>query len=113
MEEQLLSGQGHALSREQAVQATSADPRDMSAVRSFLEEHGLTITQESMESRTLKAEGTVAQMEETFSTRLAVAEGAASHEHVSYSGELSVPQSLAGIITSVIGLDQRPLAHTR
>ena len=101
------------MSREQAVQAISADPRDMTAVRSFLEEQGLTITEENMESRTLKAEGTVPQMEEAFSTRLEFAADAAGKRHVTYSGELSVPQSLAGIITSVVGLDQRPLAQPR
>jgi kumamolisin len=110
MEEQLLSGQARSLPREQAAQQLSADPRDMAAVRSFLEQHGLTITSENMAARTLKAEGTVAQMEQAFSTKIGWVEDATGDRRLSYQGPLSIPQSLAGIIMSVIGLDQRPIA---
>ncbi len=110
MEEQLLSGQARNLPREQAAQQLSADPRDMAAVRSFLEQHGLTITSENMAARTLKAEGTVAQMEQAFSTKMGWLEDATGNRHLSYQGPLSIPQSLSGIIVSIIGLDQRPIA---
>ena len=111
MEEQLLSGQAPSIPREQAEQAVSADPRDTAAVRAFLEGYGLTVTDENMASRTLKAEGTVAQMEEAFSARIGSVEDSADHTHLSYQGSLSIPHSLDGIITSIIGLDQRPVAR--
>lgn len=110
MEKQLLSGQARAMPREQAAQALSADPRDISAVRSFLEQHGLTITEERADTRTFKVEGTVQQMGEAFGTRLGRVQDARGNHHLSYNGELSIPESLSGIITSVIGLDQRPVA---
>jgi kumamolisin len=113
MEKQLLSGQAHAMPREQAAQELSADPRDVAAVRAFLEQHGLTISDESMAARTLKAEGTLQQMGEAFSTRIGWFEGAGGNRHLSYEGSLSIPQSLQGIIVSVIGLDQRPVAKHR
>jgi hypothetical protein len=111
MEEQLLSGQAGTLSREQAAEAISADPRDMAAVRAFLEQQGLTITSESLTARTLKAEGTVAQMEKAFSTHIGWIEDSAGNRSLSYLGNLSIPQSLDGIIVSVIGLDQRTIAR--
>ncbi len=109
LEEQLLSGQFRTVPREQAAQQLAADPRDIAAVRSFLERHGLAIIDENMAARTLKAEGTAQQMAEAFSVRLTWFDDAGSN-HLTYGGPLSIPQSLAGIITSVIGLDQRPLA---
>jgi len=113
MERQLLSGEAQALPREQAEQELSADPRDMAAVESFLDQHGLTITEENIAARTLKAQGTVKQMGEAFSTCIGSFEDSAGNCHLSYEGSLSIPQSLAGIITSVIGLDQRPAARRR
>lgn len=113
METQLLSGQAQRLPREQAEQQLSADPRDMSAVRAFLEQYGLTVTEESPAARTLRVKGTVQQMEEAFSTHMGWIEDSAGNRHLSYQGSLSIPQSLDGIITSVIGLDQRPIAKPR
>lgn len=111
MEKQLLSGEARPLPREQAAHELSADPRDLAAVRSFLEQHGLTVVNENAAARTLKIEGTVPQMEEAFGTKMGWLEDASGHRHLSYRGPLSVPQSLDGIITSIIGLDQRPIAR--
>jgi kumamolisin len=113
MEKQLLSGQGRSIPREQAAEQISADPRDITAVRSFLEQHGLTVTEENAAARTLKAEGTVQQLGEAFSTRIGWFEDSAGGRHMSYEGSLSIPQSLADIIVSVVGLDQRPIAKRR
>lgn len=113
MEQQLLSGQAQPLAREQAAEQLSADPRDMTAVLSFVDEQGLTTTQENAAARTIKVEGTVEQMERAFGTQMGWVEDSAGNRHLSYQGALSIPQSLAGIITSVIGLDQRPIAKQR
>ena len=80
-------------------------------MRAFLEEQGLTITEENAGARTLKVKGTVKQMEQAFSTQIGWMEDAAGHRHLSYRGSLSIPQSLDGVIVSVIGLDQRPIAR--
>ena len=113
MEEMLLSGRASSIPREQAAQQVSADPRDMAAVRSFLEQNGLKITAESMAARTLKVQGSIAQMEAAFGVKVGWFDDAAGNRHLSYAGSLSIPQSLNGIITSVIGLDQRPAAQPR
>ncbi len=110
LEEQLLYGQFRAQPREQTAQELAADPRDVAAVRSFLEQYGLTVTDENLAARTLKAKGTARQMAEAFSVRLGLYEDADGQSYVSYQGPLSIPQSLDGIITAVIGLDGRPIA---
>ncbi len=110
LEEQLLSGHFRAVPREQAAEELAADPRDIAAVRFFLEQNGLTVTDENAAARTLKVDGTAQQMAQAFSAQLAWFEDASGNRHLSYQGPLSIPQSLEGVITSVIGLDQSPIA---
>jgi kumamolisin len=110
LQEELLSDSFGPVSREQAAQALEADPDDLAAVRSFLEQYGLSITKESAEARTLHVEGTAEQVSEAFGTRLGWFEDADGHRYVSYEGPLSVPESLSGVMTAVLGLDERPIA---
>jgi kumamolisin len=110
LQEQLLSGGFRSVSREQAAQALAADPGDMAAVRCFLEQHGLLITKESAEARTLHVEGTAEQMSEAFGIQLGWFEDVDGRRYLSYEGPLSIPASVGPVITAVLGLDQRPIA---
>ncbi len=105
-----MSGNFARVPREQAEQMLSAAPDDLAAVRSFLSQHGLTITKESAEARTLHVQGTVQQMDAAFGIQLGWLENAQGQRHLGYEGALSVPESLSGVITAVLGLDQRPVA---
>jgi kumamolisin len=111
VKQQLLSGEFPEISREEAIQAMKADPNDMAAVQSFLQQHGLTIVKENPDARTLQIAGTVRQVDEAFGTQLGWVGDAKGRQHLSYQGPLSVPQSLAGVIVAVLGLDQRPMAR--
>ena len=113
LEQQLLSGTFKPLSREDAAQTLGAAPQDVAAVRAFLTGHGLTITSENAAARTIKAEGSVAQMAQAFATRLGLVSGPDGSKYLSYEGPLSVPQALVSVIQSVVGLDQRPIARAR
>jgi kumamolisin len=108
--EQLLSGKTPRLSREEAAQAIAADPNDMAAVHSFIQQYGLTIVEENAQLRTVRVEGTVQQMEKAFGVQLRVAKDAKGQQYLSYEGSIMVPKPLAGIIAAVLGLDQRPVA---
>ncbi len=110
LDQQLLSGHFAPLPREQAEQMLSANPDDLAAVRSFLTQHGLTITKENAQARTLHVRGTVQQMNDAFGIQLGWLENAQGQRHLGYQGALSVPESLSGIVTAVLGLDQRPIA---
>lgn len=101
---------GHRPSREEAEQAVAADPADMAAVQSFLAQHGLTLTQENAAARTVHIRGTVQQMNDAFGIQLGWYEDAQGRRHLSYEGALTVPASLSGVMTAVLGLDLRPIA---
>jgi kumamolisin len=110
--EQLLSGQAPHLSREEAAHATAADPKDMAAVRSFIQKYGLTVVEENAAARTVRVRGTAQQLEKAFGVQLRLVE-VKGHQYLSYEGPISIPKPLAGVITAVLGLDHRPVAQRR
>jgi kumamolisin len=111
IEEQLFSGHFEPPSREQAAQAIGADPRDLDALQAFIKQHGLYIVDENEAARTVKVEGAVRDMETAFGVKIGSYEDTAGRRFLSYQGEISVPQSLAGIVMAVLGLDGRPIAR--
>jgi kumamolisin len=93
-----------------------AEPDDIARVTSVLGELGLTVTETHQGSRRLKMSGTVGAMSRAFGTTLTLVtspqpDGTGSVQHRYRSGELSVPAELAGIVTAVLGLDDRPQAR--
>jgi kumamolisin len=110
LEEQLLSGHFRTLPREEAAKEIAADPNDMAAVSALIQQYGLTIVEENAASRTFRVRGTVQQMEKAFGVQLRLAQDTKGQQYLSYEGSITVPKALAGIITAVLGLDQRPIA---
>lgn len=93
-----------------------ANPADVEAVTSALQQLGLTVTETRPESRRVKASGTIASMSAAFGTTLSLVtsahpDGSGSVTHRYRSGGLSVPAELSGIVTAVLGLDDRPQAR--
>jgi kumamolisin len=93
-----------------------ADPADAQLVSEVLGSYGLTVTETHLESRRLKVSGTITAMQEAFGTTLtAVAsphpDGSGDVQHRYRTGSLSVPARLSGVITAVLGLDDRPQAR--
>src|SRR5215469_10456443 len=93
-----------------------ADPDDIARVTSVLDQLGLTVTETHQGSRRLKMSGTVGAMSRAFGTTLTLVtspqpDGTGSVQHRYRSGGLSVPAELAGIVTAVLGLDDRPVAR--
>jgi len=95
-----------------------ADPADARLVTKVLGRYGLTVTETHLASRRLKVSGTLAALSAAFGTTLTAVtsphqDGSGSVTHRYRSGGLSVPAELSGIITVVLGLDNRPQAdHT-
>ncbi|HEY7262602.1 MAG TPA: S53 family peptidase [Trebonia sp.] len=95
-----------------------ADPDDIARVTSVLDQLGLTVTETHQGSRRLKMTGTVGAMSRAFGTTLTLVtspqpDGTGSVQHRYRSGGLSVPAELAGIVTAVLGLDDRPQARAQ
>ncbi|HEX4059063.1 MAG TPA: protease pro-enzyme activation domain-containing protein [Galbitalea sp.] len=93
-----------------------ADPSDVSLVESTLRGLGLRIIATDAASRRIRIAGSVAIMSRVFGTSLSVSttsapDGAGFTSHRVRTGGLSVPAALAGAITAVLGLDNRPQAR--
>jgi kumamolisin len=95
-----------------------ADPADAQLASEVLGSYGLTVTEYLLESRRLKVSGTIAAMEAAFGTTLTEVtsqhpDGSRNVQHRYRTGGLSVPARLSGIITAVVGLDDRPQARAQ
>jgi kumamolisin len=93
-----------------------ADPDDARLVSEVLGSYGLTVTETHLESRRLKVSGTITQFESAFGTSLSAVtsphpDGSGDVQHRYRTGGLSVPARLDGIVTAVLGLDNRPQAR--
>ncbi|WP_394770878.1 protease pro-enzyme activation domain-containing protein [Lacisediminihabitans sp.] len=103
------------MSRDALAESMGADPRDVELVVSTLESLGVTVVSTDLASRRVRISGTVATMGRVFGVQLhavtsLTADGTpASHRH--RTGGLMVPAALDGVVTAVLGLDDRPQAR--
>lgn len=113
-EQDLLSGNYQASAQGQAAAraAVAADPQDVAAVRAFAEQYGLTVVDADTASRRVKVEGPASAIEKAFGVQLQQAE-LSGKQFLTYTGAISVPKALGGVVTAVLGLDQRPVAAPR
>jgi kumamolisin len=96
--------------RRRAPGALGAAAGDVELVSSVLSGLGLTVTSVHAPSRRVKVSGTVAALAAAFGTSVRmVHSGGATHRY--RVGGLFVPASLGGVVTAVLGLDQRPQAR--
>jgi kumamolisin len=92
-----------------------SDPADAARVTEVLGQYGLTVTESSPESRRLKVSGTIEALSTAFGATLTLVStpysdgGTVTHRY--RSGGLSVPAEVSGIVTAVLGLDDRPQAR--
>jgi kumamolisin len=108
----LLAGSLPQMSREEAESFMRVDPADLAAVHAFVEGYGLTVTAENAAARTVHVEGSVMLVGQAFGVEIEWRVDAEERKYLSYQGELTVPEDLAGIVTAVLGLDQRPVARS-
>jgi kumamolisin len=104
----------HAGVSREALAASRADAHkgDIQLIRDFAKEAGLTVVAVEPARRLVKLSGTVAAMQAAFKTSLGhYREGA--HEYRGRSGTLSLPDDVAEVVESVLGLDTRPAAAPR
>jgi kumamolisin len=104
------------VSNTQLREQYGAAEADAQLVTQVLAEYGLTVTETHLGSRRLKVAGTIAAMQTAFGTTLSAVtsphpDGSGNVAHRYRTGSLSVPAQLSGIITAVLGLDDRPAAR--
>ncbi len=111
----LAAGGNQPISRERFAEMHGADPDSVAMIKEFAREFGLQIEPETHPGRrTLHLTGSVASLEKAFGTKLEQRKAPKGNLRVR-SGELTIPEELAGHITAVLGLDNRPQAkpHSR
>ncbi|HEY7815904.1 MAG TPA: S53 family peptidase [Nakamurella sp.] len=94
-----------------------ADPADIDLVTRTVTEGGATVVQSDPGSRRVRVSGTAATLQALFGTtlqRARVSDPDGRSVDVRHrTGDLSVPAALAGVVTAVLGLDDRPQARVR
>jgi kumamolisin len=98
------------LTHEEYDQQFGADSTDLQAVKQFANQHGLAVVDEHAGRRHIVLSGTVAQFNDAFGVELEQFE----HPGGSYRGRIGaihLPDKLNGVVTAVLGLDNRPQAR--
>ncbi|WP_372381796.1 protease pro-enzyme activation domain-containing protein [Xanthomonas sp. NCPPB 1068] len=100
-----------AFSREEFSARFAASQADLQAVAQFAASYGLRVERAHADSGNVILEGSVQQCEAAFQVSLReYVDGAMRYR--GRTGPVSIPQTLDGIVTGVLGLDARPQAQT-
>jgi kumamolisin len=98
------------VSREEFAKRYGADPDDLPIIEQFAADNDLTIVDMDFARRSVQLAGTVANMNEAFFTNVQIFQSPRGLFR-GRTGMLFVPSNLAGIVTGVFGLDERPQAR--
>ena len=104
------------LGRDELSTGYGADPGEVSQVVETLEAAGAQVLKQDAASRRVVATGTAGALSLLFGTTLQEVESTSPVtgepvRHRQRTGPLSVPSGLGGIVTAVLGLDDRPQAR--
>ena len=100
------------LSRRAFAAAHGADRQSLAEVASFAASYGLTVEQSSAARRSVVLSGPASRISDAFRTRL-VRYRSPRGEHRGRTGPVQVPRKLAPHVEAVLGLDDRPQAHSK
>ena len=98
------------LTREKFLEQRGALEEDIRKVEDFAQEYGLSIVETNLAKGSVKLAGSVASFDRAFDVELLNYE----HPGGSYrgrTGPVHIPTELDGIVTAVLGLDNRPQAR--
>src|SRR4051812_43703227 len=98
---------GRALSAADFKANYSASKRDADKVSTVLRKFGLRIEDVSLETRSMRVSGSVAQMEAAFHPNLGIYQSADQGEFRDRESDYKIPDPLRGIVTAIIGFGER------
>ena len=105
------------LTRDELAERYGASPEDVELVRSTFEALGVTVDEVDAGARRVRVSGPVQTIARVFGTDLARStrehEGDDATAYRQRSGGLSIPAALDGVVTAVLGLDNRPQARAQ
>jgi len=99
------------LTREAFATRFGAADDDLAKVEAFAKEYGLRVTERDAAAAAVTLEGTVEHFQQAFGVELAHYEHPELGGFRGRVGSVSVPQDLCGVVTAVLGLDDRPQAR--
>jgi kumamolisin len=99
------------MSREEYAASFGISDADLQRIQEFAQRAGLTVRDTNRTRRTVVLAGTVAQMNAAFGVNLQDYQLPDGSSYRGRSGVAKVPADLAGIIETVLGLDNRPQAR--
>jgi kumamolisin len=108
MASQPLAERKH-LTRAEFANTRGTSLADVEQVIEFAHEYGLTVVKADAASRSVVLAGTVATFSRAFQVELYRSDHA-SGSHRVRTGPIHIPKELEGIVTAVLGLDNRPAA---
>jgi len=98
------------ISRAEFAAKHGADEDAIDKVKQFAQENNLTVSDVSVERRTIKLKGTAANMIRAFEVKLDRYEHGGS-QYRARTGAIKLPAELAPSVEAVLGLDDRPQAN--
>jgi kumamolisin len=105
------------MDRDTFVREHGATTADLDLVVRTVTDLGLTVLEQDAARRIVRVQGTAAQVGRVFGTSLdAVTSDAPTGgrvDHRQRTGGLSIPRALDGVVTAVLGLDDRPQARAQ
>jgi kumamolisin len=108
---------GAPMDRAAFAQTYGASDADVALVVETMTELGFDVVEQDAGRRTVRVSGSAAVVSRAFGTSLVAAEseapggGRTAHRH--RTGSLSIPRALDGVVTAVLGIDDRPQARTQ
>ncbi|TKC88663.1 peptidase S53 [Trinickia terrae] len=99
------------LSRDEFSQRFGASAEDIARMRAFAAQHGLAVVRANAAESTVVLSGTIAQFQTAFDVKLERYEHHAIGAYRGRTGAVSLPDELHGVVTAVLGLDNRPQAR--
>lgn len=99
------------LTPKQLAEEYGAAPADVRKVEHTLRLYGLRVEGLAPSGRSLRVSGTAAAMEAAFKAGLGIYDSPDQGEFRGREGSIFVPSSIAGLVTAVLGLDQRRVAR--
>jgi kumamolisin len=97
------------------AEAYHATREQINSVRNFASNSGLQVSLADPKTHTVKVTGTAASLSKAFGVQFGKYKDAQGNEFRGYTGAVKVPASMAGQVSGVLGLDNRPFAkpHVR
>ncbi len=102
---------GKRVSREEFDQKYASSAEDFAQLRQFAQQNGLQVDESasSLSRRTMVMRGTAQNVEKAFGVQLNEYQGTGNKFHA-FTGAVSLPESHAGVVEAVLGLNGRLIA---